>query len=87
MVQVSNHYLENYRRSCREANSIIVMGRWTHKQTDGHMDVLNTKEGKLYALLDFMAGPSCKLQIKYLETVKQELRQAGHYTPVASKKM
>ena len=37
MVQVSNHYLENFRRNCRDMNSPIMYDGWTH----GHM-----KEGK-----------------------------------------
>ena len=41
MVKLSNHYLKNCRRSCRDTNSTIMCDTWTngHKdaQRDGHM--------------------------------------------------
>ena len=39
MVQVSNHYLENCRRSCGDTNSTIKCDGWM----DGHTDVRITK--------------------------------------------
>ena len=55
MVQVSNHNLENSRRSCRDTNSTIKCDgwtdRWIDRQTQGFMT-----EGKTICSPPFHGG-------------------------------
>ena len=63
LTLVSNHYLENCRRSCGDTNYTIKCDGRTHGQKHGRMYVW--RRVKLYALLHFVAGANIFTNVIY----------------------